>query len=75
MSLCSVSVESLTALTSCLHITDAGRQPEEMGIARDEQPQLQFQIDRMNDFFPLVIVGKDAPCFQAPSHGVQAKHP
>lgn len=56
-------------------ITDAGRQPEEMGIAWDEQPQLQFQIDKTNDFFPLVIVGKDAPCFQAPSHGVQAKHP
>lgn len=56
-------------------ISDAGRQPEEMGIARDEQPQLQFQIDKTNDFFPLVIVGKDAPCFQAPSHGVQAKNP
>lgn len=41
MSMCSVSVEALTALATHLpaHISDAGRQPEEMGTARDEQPQ------------------------------------
>lgn len=47
-------------------ITDAGRQPEEMGIAQDEQPQLQFQIDKTNYFFPSGHSGKGCTLLSGP---------
>lgn len=48
MSTCSVSVESLSSDQLPADITAAGRQPEEMGIAQDEQPQLNTVPNREN---------------------------